>query len=648
MPSGLARLRYKIKVQTEVFDVLLASTIARVDLTVQKPLSSGDIDYMWNLLRKANNGREDKDSLKWALGMGLSILNVVNCTNAPNCSALNRRECSLIDNTCGLCISDQFVGEVKHANSICTPPNLNASIDVPKAVKQCPNNCTQNGHCTISTIIDGARKYVSSCPIDDDFCTASCLCSVGFSGLSCSFEDDVLLSKQVYRANLLSQMGKLFEQEDLDKQSIKSMTTLITNIASASDELSDVGTGKLFGVSHSILSSSIELKIPSESIRDVAQAIDVMMPEDVTHNGSSSVTKETIASVQELIGLYSKAMSNNMVIGEFGGDSILESIRISIAKVDLSAENELKSAVSAAEKAMDSDEFSIAKVHLNRVTFDYGEANATASRRALGEKDVDTSMGVSVVQFSRTRYGNNAALVGNPIQLFYDRDPCANVPNKNDCFVTISLPYRTSGSVQLAQDVTSAQEGLEYNCTMGPEETTAHRCSDTGDVLTASCNGTWAGTIRLWCPVSAVYPSCDIVASQTGAADEDLRCSTISYTKITVTCRCPMASLAFIVTDGNGGAHSVSPQFVPLLKQTVMQFQNTWMDADAINGDSIQDGYVALATIGIVCALGAVLLYVSVHLDREETSKHSKLAPATTTIDVQGHGREHSWLVKNY
>lgn len=221
MPRGLKRLNNRVRLQVQVFDALLASTFATSDIVVDKAKASEDVDKMWELLIIANNDREDKDSLQWSLGIGTSILNGANCSAAPNCTEFNRFPCSVVENTCGLCLSNALFGEAGYSNSMCVPviaeeTHLNSQSGV---LKRCMNDCSNNGDCVFYSIVDGVTLNVTSCQITDDFCTPHCICYDGFLGQACSYEPSILVSKQQYRVKSLEQMAKLLGQVDFDAQS---------------------------------------------------------------------------------------------------------------------------------------------------------------------------------------------------------------------------------------------------------------------------------------------------------------------------------------------------------------------------------------------------------------------------------------------
>ena len=66
------------------------------------------------------------DDLRQNLAYSSSLMNQVDCSNSPNCSALHRKVCSSLANTCGTCISP-FVGDYGPGNNLCVNPTYLAS-----------------------------------------------------------------------------------------------------------------------------------------------------------------------------------------------------------------------------------------------------------------------------------------------------------------------------------------------------------------------------------------------------------------------------------------------------------------------------------------------------------------------------------------
>jgi len=157
--------------------------------------------------------------------MASSLLNAVNCTGAPNCTALNRISCSGTSHTCGACKSSRYIGDTGDRNTLCIDSlAYTASSKGPKGTLSCwlgrpcpslqycgtdsvchstPKSCSldcsgpSQGSCQFFNVYSG--KSVSSCVSDDLTCDAKCVCVTGFNGDTCSLSNVDLAVKKTLR-----------------------------------------------------------------------------------------------------------------------------------------------------------------------------------------------------------------------------------------------------------------------------------------------------------------------------------------------------------------------------------------------------------------------------------------------------------------
>ena len=144
-----------------------------------------------------------------------SMLSAINCTVAPNCTALHRATCHSTANTCGSCLQGYtgIVGDSnvrcqspsaiaataasgckKDANclfgacvsGVCITPNKTCSTGIPGTV------CSGQGSCQF---LDSSGSAVSSCLISNVYCSPQCMCSGGSGGIDCSLNPSQLATR---------------------------------------------------------------------------------------------------------------------------------------------------------------------------------------------------------------------------------------------------------------------------------------------------------------------------------------------------------------------------------------------------------------------------------------------------------------------
>jgi hypothetical protein len=174
-------------------------------------------------------GAGNLDATKQVLATASSTLSMIDCAGAKNCNTLyNRYPCSSVVNTCGPCISDLYIGEEGHANSICQlistfQQQLNSSpfrcgndkecdmfsycnvmteSCIPLS-KSCIGGmfCSGHGSCIYKSMCSG--QNITNCFYGDESCKAECKCSANYSGIDCSQTLEDLMIKQQLRSALI-------------------------------------------------------------------------------------------------------------------------------------------------------------------------------------------------------------------------------------------------------------------------------------------------------------------------------------------------------------------------------------------------------------------------------------------------------------
>ena len=182
------------------------------------------------------------DNTKQAIALASSVLNSVNCTGTPNCTALNRRHCSGTSHTCGSCITSRYLGDPGDKNTPCldslayTQPSVKGKVSNCWTGRPCPvlqycgadNTChsvpktclldcsgPSYGSCQYFNVHSG--QSVVTCLANDLSCEARCVCAAGFNEDSCSLTDADLSAKKSLRDASISGLQSVVTTENPSK-----------------------------------------------------------------------------------------------------------------------------------------------------------------------------------------------------------------------------------------------------------------------------------------------------------------------------------------------------------------------------------------------------------------------------------------------
>ena len=256
LPAGNIMNANRVNCLVQIYDSLLASTTSTYDVisTASKVYLIADISKYLNDSIALSGGTIDE--VKKIVAISNDMLNSAsNCSNAPNCTLLNRNNCELTENTCGSCKNDHYIGVPGDNNEPCylyndliiqqqkyvvnnqskgcisshdCIPFQHCSIEGTcyYPLKSCPADCSGHGTCNYIQIDSGLS--VDICYFGSTSCTAVCSCDVGYTmSSSCSKTYDDIIKRQQLRTWIISLLSTLLSQEDPDVEAIISWTNFI-------------------------------------------------------------------------------------------------------------------------------------------------------------------------------------------------------------------------------------------------------------------------------------------------------------------------------------------------------------------------------------------------------------------------------------
>jgi hypothetical protein len=218
-------------------------------------------------------GDFNPDAVKLAIALWSSVLNTVDCSDAPDCSSINRKDCSAVSNTCGLCLNyDDFFGSEEWSNDSCLPvkaetndPTLPTCSNVASPLvqdscddlyvcdlvddvrlctqpaKTCPSStnasvCSGNGVCVFQNEASG-DVYTANrvCRNGDVSCIAACACLSAedgspFAGIACDITTLELEAIQSQRTQMLTAFADQIANSDASETSVQGWNSQVLAI----------------------------------------------------------------------------------------------------------------------------------------------------------------------------------------------------------------------------------------------------------------------------------------------------------------------------------------------------------------------------------------------------------------------------------
>jgi len=649
LPAGLSSNAHLVQCVVIVYDSLDASARASRNVEVNElVLSTSDLSAL--IAQQLSSGSGNADVTKQVISTGTSVLNMVNCSLAPSCSALYRSECGQTAHTCGSCVGG-YVGDDGDANSKCVVSSVTtgtfrrrlvtACVDSTdcdiwshcnmsmsscvRSTKACPGfDCSGHGVCSFEDVITG--ETLSACNQGDLDCIAVCSCHDNYALSDCSLTAAELLDKQNMRAELLKQLSGLVGAENPEAVNIESWSNSLSSITQPVGEITSDS-----GVTIASLAATIVENAPdAETAASVLVAVNTLAglssvavnSTNDTHSGSSSRRRlatsdaDSVATLVSLLDSYTKLVSADMVPGQSPIETIKSYFRVSssVLNADASSDGVSSNVLSTPQS--------------------FAEIADSAESTSVDIPSDGSGMFVNMIVLDALLYSqNNDTFNSNPLLLNVNQLPCTSSgPSSVVCSIIVKLKNNRPTTVDTS--ILPPTEEFKEICTDATFNTTASNTSFSGNytcqgghVIVGFCNERNFGkNFTHYCPTEQVVSLCNSIGGDGAAIEND--CFVVNFTDSYTTCSCPLVSFASVLNSSSVSTTSddeISVNYVAMLKTVSNEFGDTFTSIHELTGRTILSSVKVLVTVGTLAILVIIALVAAAKEDRKVEQMEEKL-----------------------
>jgi hypothetical protein len=554
LPRGPVQSNFSIESVLHVFDSLDASEVAIAQVFVGfADLSSNTTAVSQLLSNRITRAGQDTDGIKQAVLSTTVFANSCNCSSAPNCTNLNRRSCFSTTNTCGECIdSALYIGLSGPSNEPCVPVaaflrqrqqslcrtdddcSLDSQYcDVSSGYcqynnKTCDPACVADkGVCSFTSLVSGNSR--TSCALMDTSCTAACVCSLGYYGVSCGLSDDELLQKQSLRKILVGAVGTIITSESsLDNSTIAGWSNSLAAAAAMPLELDEAATRTVLGLINSVIDvAASALDQPASAIYGLFTALDscasTALALKSTRRLASNVNGTLIAaSVRIHLDALSYALAEALLAGEAVSVYLFDSFRMS---------QQILTSANPGSISVEYNAMMLPQLNNENVS---GIAVSSVSVPVAGLQQQQ----ISASSLKSSIFESSTDGVANPVRVQFEVTEVCNTLSP------VILKFSHSQSLNLST-LTATTDNITYSTVcLRNGESTAHsyKCPYSTNISHV-CPGDKDFTLTSTCPQRRYQHSCSSIS----ADDENVTCETLSVSDTTTVCACYPCNLTSIV-----------------------------------------------------------------------------------------------------
>ena len=620
LPAGQEHYQYMLRIRLQVFDRLDASQVEYESIEV-RPEDSVGIDVLNYVKEATANASGFVDELKQVAALTSSLVNVVNCSRAPDCSQLNRDACSTVPATCGKCKAG-FVGEDGHRNSLClyqdkseisslsdrrlsswmlpstigvscstdgdcNPAQWEVCLDTKctRQAKECLSGCSGHGNCKFVSLIDDNITF-DECSLLDFNCYPKCMCNPGYAYIDCSMTVDELTTAQNVRQLVAEVLRDVSLIEDVTRENIISLLNTLATLAANTDDLNPDTKVMISNMAMAYFQLARKHGLSFEDIESMSTVLAIILPR--------GVTAESMPLSRVIVDMYADYLADDMAYGQNPIHIITDVFRMISVSVNGAENTTIESPLTSLEHAF-SKSVPFVKLPIS----------------ASG----DFYKVVVLEDLAANLKSNASHYVSAPLAVVFSGTPCTDT--NSACTMMITLQY----GVELPPSFNVTHpEIVEFKCKDKKVLNYTYICP-TGDVLELHCNGSVAGTMTKHCPIyepSALCSSIGLSPSQ---------CSVASYSAFNVTCECTIPMLSEgsrrrlqTEDESSSDKETLHVNYVAAGSQVAYEFIETWKSAGDLSLDDVKSSWRVLVTVGCIGIASILMMMVGWWADNNDNT----------------------------
>ena len=565
LPAGQDTSNYTLACQMLVYDSYLSSTAATQTVQVKKSIVSNAA-----LESAVSSQLSNPATATKVLGVVVALINNVQCSSAPNCTALNRLPCKAITNTCGSCASSNMIGVFKDSNAPCLTLSQALAYGTSHRrrlsaapSKTCLNDCGGSGVGTCGFVSANTFAAVSTCTITDPSCTAVCTCNSGHYGPSCALSQTDLQSQQSLRALLLGGFYNSTTSTDATADTVTAWVAQVVSLTRSYETLTPTSMNIAVELLQAIVTNAAHLQLSSAVVEGVLGTCDALAQAVLLNPTASSHTLGPV--VQHLMSLMEKYSS--LALGQmnamqydsthtsyqtFKSISAVKSVNGSSSitvNVPPTATESLANTVQASVAITNIDS-GIANVKIGLVETKAHLFNVTQSPQSRRRLSTSNS------------WQSSMSVTSNLVKVVLPDVTVCGSASTSVCAFTLTLPTVTTETyVNGASAAAAAAWTVTCNIGVANTVTNPTACPDGSYLKTVCSGGTVAYTYTQTCPWLVVAPTCGRVVADTSSTLDVATdvCTVVSFTSASATCSCSLSTTT-LLTDNSGSSNAGSVQ----------------------------------------------------------------------------------------
>jgi hypothetical protein len=588
LPAGPLVRNFMLECYVMVFNAFNANSTVTEAVVVQESetlsvtSASGVVEVLNSISStvSANTHSVDASVHTHLLTVYSTLLNRVNCSVAPNCTALHRSPCSVVPNTCSGCLkgalsgtagSPLYISTDEYSNEPCMAINAIAASRLesgsvclfdedcagwfkcnttlmecyaPQKVCSDVDTCSGKGKCYY---VDTRTGYpLSSCLTGFPSCSTACLCVANYSGQHCELSVAQAVGKIASRALLAQALSNLTLIQDVDAFTALSWANSLRSITQMPAELNDDTHSTISVVAADLLAvgESGAVVFYDTTIGAISETIDSL--------ARSPLMSETTNNTGFLtfVGRLSNIVSGVMVEGQ-----TQTSLRLSNYRLSTDAYVSAFDGASVAPKLV-----------LPLSPYETVSGSRSTSAQLLFSSNISSA--VSLIGFKESLFMSASPALASfnktssPLRLIIDESLCgstAGTSNNNTYDVRFVLAH--NNYVSFGLNLSAVSNGTEYaanvstsvqhvvSCVLGQRGNFTFSCPRTtvSDVINTSytCDGSGAMSYVIQCPVSLtpkhqLVPACNVVMN--GVVLPPAACTVLNYSSWHTECGCTLCN----------------------------------------------------------------------------------------------------------